>query len=295
MKDYLQKAYAMNGTFRVYAAITTDIVKHAEKIFNMWPTSCAALGRTLTMGAIMSSTYDPRDYINIRIDGDGPIGKIRVDAHDGKVRGFCENPGIYLSYNNGHLDVKDAVGNGTLEVVKDIHMRQPFSGSVELISGEIAEDFAYYYAKSEQIPTAVGLGVLFDTESKVKAAGGFLVQKMPGAKDSDITIIEENLKKLKPCSTMIEEGYSAEDIIKEITKNGDYQILETKELSYECNCSKERFKNGIASIGYDEILNIAKEDKKAEITCNFCNTKYTFDEKELLDIADEVKKRKENK
>ena len=207
MKNYLQKAYCMHETVRIYAAITTDIVKHYQDIFNMWPTSCAALGRTLTIAAIMSATYKSGEYLNIKIEGDGPIGKIVVEATDGNVRGFVANPGVYLTYNNGHLDVKDAVGNGTLEVIKDLHMRAPFASSVELVSGEIAEDFSYFFAKSEQIPSAVGLGVLFDNESKVKSAGGFLIQILPGCKDEDITKLEQRLKEIKPCSQMVDEGY----------------------------------------------------------------------------------------
>ena len=287
MKNYLQKAYCMHETVRIYAAITTDIVDHYQKIFNMWPTSCAALGRTLTIAAIMSCTYKSGEYLNIKIEGDGPIGKIIVEATDGNVRGFVGNPGVYLSYNNGHLNVKDAIGNGSLEVIKDLHMRAPFSSSVELVSGEIAEDFSYFFAKSEQIPSAVGLGVLFDNDSKVKAAGGFLIQIMPGCKDEDITKLEQKLKEIKPCSQMIDEGYTAEDIIKEIT-DGDYQLLETKELNYFCTCSRDRFRRGIKSLGSIEIKDILNTDKKAEITCNFCNKKYEFDESELKSIYDEL-------
>ncbi len=289
MKNYLQKAYCMHETVRIYAAITTDIVDHYQKVFNMWPTSCAALGRTLTMGAIMSATYKSGEYLNIKIEGDGPIGKIVVEATDGNVRGFVENPGVYLTHNNGHLDVKDAVGNGSLEVIKDLHMRAPFSSSVELVSGEIAEDFSYFFAKSEQIPSAVGLGVLFDNDSKVKASGGFLIQVMPGCKDEDITKLEKKLKEIKPCSQMIDEGYTPEDIIREIT-DGDYQLLETKELNYFCNCSHDRFRRGIKSLGSIEIKDILNTDKHAEITCNFCNTKYNFDESELTEIYDELVK-----
>ena len=287
MKSYLQKAYCMNQTVRIYAAITTDIVKHAQDIFNLWPTSCAALGRTLTIGAIMSCTYKNQDFLNIKINGDGPIGRITVEATDGHVRGFVQNPGVYLSYNNGKLNVKDGVGAGYIEVIKDLHMRHPFSSTCEIISGEIAEDFTYYFAKSEQIPSSVGLGVLFDTESKVKAAGGFLIQIMPGCKDEYITKLEKKLSTLKSCSQMIDEGYTATDIINEIT-DGDYQLLETMELDYRCNCSKEKFEKGLKSIGKAELLDILNNDKKAEITCNFCNNKYGFTEDDLKNIIDSI-------
>lgn len=287
MKSYLQKAYCMNQTVRIYAAITTDIVKHAQEIFNLWPTSCAALGRTLTIGAIMSCTYKNQDFLNIKVNGDGPIGRITVEATDGHVRGFVQNPGVYLSYNNGKLNVKDGVGSGYIEVIKDLHMRHPFSSTCEIVSGEIAEDFTYYFAKSEQIPSSVGLGVLFDTESKVKAAGGFLIQIMPGCKDEYITKLENKLSTLKSCSQMIDEGYTATDIINEIT-DGDYQLLETRELDYRCNCSKERFEKGLKSLGKAELLDILNTDKKAEITCNFCNNKYEFDENNLKRIISSI-------
>lgn len=287
MKNYLQKAYCMNQTVRIYAAITTDIVRHAQEIFNLWPSSCALLGRTLTIAAIMSCTYKNGEYLNIKVDGDGPAGRITVEATDGKVRGFITNPGVYLQYNDGAINICDALGAGMIEVIKDLYMRQPFSSSAEIVSGDIANDFTYYFAKSEQIPSSVGLGEIFDNDTdKIKAAGGFLIQIMPGCTEEIITKLENKLNNLKSCSQMIHEGYSAEDIINEIT-DGDYQLLETRELKYECPCSKERFRRGIKAIGYTEIKDILDIDKKAEITCNFCNTKYVFDEDDLNSILDE--------
>ena len=288
MKNYLVKAYAMHEGVRIYAAITTGIVDYVQQRFNMWPTSTAALGRVLTMAAIMSSTYKNDDYLNIYVNGDGPIGKITCEAHDGKVRGFCQNPGVYLSHNNGKLDVASAVGSGFIEVVKDLHLREPFSSTSEIISGEIAEDFTYYFAKSEQIPSSVGLGVLVDPDGKVASAGGFLIQVMPGCKDEDITKLEEKLKTLKSCSKMINDGYTALDIINEIT-DGDYEFLEEKELSYECNCSKERFERGLISLGKTELLDILNTDKKIEINCNFCNKHYEFNAEEIQKLAEEAK------
>ena len=287
MKNYLQKAYCFDGTVRIYAAITTDIVQRLQKMHNLWPTSCAALGRTITIGAIMSCTYKAGEHLTIKVIGDGPIGQITVEATDGHVRGYVHNPGVYLSYNNGKLAVGQAVGAGYIEVIKNLHMRQPFSSSAEIVSGEIAEDFTYYFAKSEQIPSSVGLGEIFDNDTdEIKAAGGFLIQVMPGCTDEIITKLENKLATLKSCSTMISEGYTPEDIIREIT-DGDYQLLETKELTYECRCSKEKFARGLKSIGFDELKDILDVDKKAEITCNFCNTKYVFDENDLTNILNE--------
>lgn len=291
MKNYLQKAYCMNDTVRIYAAITTDIVAHYQEIFNMWPTSTAALGRTLTIAAIMSCTYKSGEYLNIKVNGDGPIGPITVEATDGNVRGFVHNPGVYLSYNNGKLNVKDGVGAGFIEVTKDLHMRQPFQSTCEIVSGEIAEDFTYYFAKSEQIPSSVGLGVLTSPEGKVMAAGGFLIQVMPGCTDEDITKLENKLANLKSASSMINEGYTATDIINEIT-DGDYKLLEERELNYFCNCSKERFERGLISLGDKELTTILEEDKKAEITCNFCNKKYQFTSTDLEALIARAKAQK---
>ena len=288
MESKLQKAYCMNQTIRIFVADTTTIVKKAKEIFNLWPSSLTAFGRALTISAIMSCTYKSGEFLNIKINGDGPIGRITIEATDGKVRGFCQNPGVSLIYNDGRVNVKDAIGAGSIDVIKDLHMRQPFMSSSELVSGEIAEDFAYYFAKSEQIPSSVGLGVSFTNDSKVKAAGGFLIQVMPGCSDEDLTKLENKLKTLKPCTKMIDEGYNAEDIIKEITE-GDYELLETRELKYECNCSYERFENGLRTLGKDQLLDIINNDHKCEITCNFCNKKYTFDEKGLMNIVNSIK------
>ena len=279
----------MNQTVRIYAAITTDIVAHAQEIFNLWPTSCDALGRSLTIAAIMSATYKSGEFLNIKINGDGPIGRITIEATDGKVRGFVGNPGVFFQNNDGTLNITHGVGAGYIEVIKDLHMRQPFSSTSEIIKGNISDDFAYYFAKSEQIPSSVGLGVAFNDEDKVKSAGGFLIQIMPGCKDEYITILEERLKEMKPCTQMIAEGYNAEDIINDIT-GGDYQLLETKELSYECNCNKKRFERGLKTLGKDELQEILLVDKKAEITCNFCNKKYLFDENDLERLINEISK-----
>lgn len=288
MKDYLQKAYCMDKTVRIYAAITTNIAQEAQQIHTLWPSSLVALSRVLTISAIMSCTYKSNEFLNIKVNGNGPVGLITVEATDGKVRGFVHNPGVYLSYNNGKLAVREAVGDeGFIEVIKDLHMRAPFSSTSELTSGEIAEDFTYYFAKSEQIPSSVGLGEFIDKENNIIAAGGFLIQVMPGCKEEHIAKLEQKLANLRSCAEMIKDGYTPEDIINEIT-DGDYELLETKDLSYECNCSKERFKKGLKSLGKTEIKAILEEDHKASITCNFCNSTYDFNEDDLKEIILEL-------
>ena len=286
--DYLQKAYCMNQSVRIYAAITTDLVKHAQEIFNMWPSAIDAFGRLLTISSIMSATYKSNETLNIFVKGDGPIGKMTVEARNCNVRGYVQNPGVFLQNSDGTINITKAVGNGEIEIIKDLHMRQPFSSSSEIIVGDIANDFTYYFAKSEQIPSSVGLGVSIDTNTnEVIAAGGFLIQIMPGCKDEYITKLENKLSNLKPTTEMIKEGYAPIDIINEIT-DGDYELLETKELKYECNCSKERFRKGLKSVGKIELEKILNEDKKAEIICNFCNKKYLFNEDDLKEIILEL-------
>ena len=289
MKSYLKKAYCINEDFRIYAAITTDIVKYAQECFNLWPSSCEALGRVLTIGAIMSCTYKNNDFINIKVNTTGPIGKIVVEGNNGNVRGFVENPGVFLVNNDGTLNITKAIESGDIQVIKDLHLREPFVSSSEIIKGDITNDFTYYFTKSEQIPSSVGLQVSFGEDDKVKSAGGFLIQVMPGAKEESIKTLEENLKNLKPITKMIDEGYEAEDIINEISK-GDYKILETKELNYKCNCSKERFERGLMTLKEDDLEDILNTDHKCEITCNFCNKKYVFDENDLKNIILKIKK-----
>lgn len=287
MNDYLEKAYCMNQTVRIFACNTTNIVKKAQDIFNMWPSSIMAFGRVLTISAIMSCTYKNGEFLNVIVDCDGPIGKMTVEATEGKVRGYVKNPGVFLQNKDGKINVKDAVGAGMIEVIKDLHLREPFSSSSEIISGEIADDFTYYFAKSEQIPSSVGLAVNLNKESKVISAGGFLLQVMPGCKKETIDLLEKHLNEMKPISKMIEEGYTPEEIINEVTM-GDYQLLEKKELKYECNCNKERFAKGLKSIGKDSLLQILNEDKHAHITCNFCKKEYEFTEDDLKKLILEL-------
>lgn len=280
MSNNLNIATAYDDKIRIYACDTTNIVKHAQDIFNLWPTSCAALGRTLTIALIMSYMEKMDSKITIKIDGDGPLKNITVVAHKGEVKGFCHNPGVYLTNNNGKLLVGQAIGNGTLTVIKDFGLKEPFSSTTELVSGEIAEDFAYYFNQSEQTNTAVALGVLFDKEGKVTNAGGNLIQVMPNCPDSTITKLEELLKNIKPISNLLADGLTSVDIINLLSDN-TAKILETLPIKYHCGCSKERFLNGIKSLGNDEINNLIKDNEDLHITCNFCNVTYTFTPEDL--------------
>jgi molecular chaperone Hsp33 len=289
MKDYLVKAYAFEGTVRLYAATTTNLVSHAQKIHDLWPTSAAALGRLLTSGVIMGAMYKKDDELTIRVNGDGPIGGMvaTTNAH-GDVRGYISNPHVFLQYDSGKLNVGQAVGNGQIHVTKDLKVRDMFTSSSEIQTGEIAEDFAYYFTVSEQIPSAVGLGVLVNDDNSVLASGGFILQIMPGCKEETIKLIEKRLSTIKPVSQMIEEGLTPEQIIEEITK-GDHELLEELDLQYSCNCSREKFEKGLISLGKAQLEKIMNEDGQIETNCHFCNSKYHFDESQILSLMKESK------
>lgn len=289
MKDYLVKAYAFDGTVRLYAANTTNLVSHAQKIHDLWPTSAAALGRLLTGAVIMGAMYKKDDELTIRVDGNGPIGGLVATTNaKGEVRGYLSNPHVFLQYDSGKLNVGQAVGLGQIHVTKDLKVRDMFTSSSEIQTGEIAEDLAYYFTVSEQIPSAVGLGVLVNDDNSILASGGFILQIMPGCKEETIKLIEERLADIKPVSQMVEEGYTPEKIIQEITKD-DRQLLQELELKYVCNCSREKFEKGLISLGRDQLTSILEEDGEIETSCHFCNTKYHFDEKQIQSLIKESK------
>ena len=285
MKDYLVKAYAFDGTERIYAASTTQLVEEARQIHQTYPAASAAFGRLLTTSLIMGAMYSEDQSLTIRVNGGGPIGTMitKVDAN-GHVKGTVENPQVHFSHKD-KLAVGMVVGNqGYIHVTKDLKIRDVFTSSSEIQTGEIAEDFTYYFAKSEQIPSSVGLGVLVNEKNEVFASGGFILQVMPGVKDETITTIEENITNMPPISSMIEKGASPEEIIQEITK-GNHEFVEKMDLFYECDCSKERFKTSLSTLGKEELNAMIKEQKPIEITCDFCKKHYHFSIDELIAIT----------
>lgn len=289
MKDYLVKAYAFDGTVRIYTAVTTKLVEHARQIHDLWPTSAAALGRLLTTSVIMGAMYKNDQELTIRVQGDGPLGGMVSTTNTfGEVRGYVSNPHVFLQYNSGKLNVGQAVGNGFIHVTKDLKVRNMFTSSSIIQTGEIAEDFAFYFTSSEQIPSAVGLGVLVNEDNSVQSSGGFILQVMPGCKPETLSEIETTLKSIKSVSSMVEEGYTPEEMVHAITK-GNHQFLEELDLKYHCNCSKEKFEKGLISIGTKELTEILTEDKKAEIDCHFCRKQYMFDEADLTRLIAEIK------
>ena len=288
MKDYLIKAIDKLGRIRAYVATTTDLVEKARTTHDTSATATAALGRSLTAATMMGAMMkNKKDVLTLRIAGEGPAGNIYVVArHNGVVKGYIDNPHADLPIRqDGKLDVGGLVGNrGTLTVIMDLGLKEPYVGQSQLISGEIAEDIANFYAYSEQQPSAVGLGVLVDRDLSVKAAGGYIIQLLPGVADKDIDTIEEGLRKAGPVSAMIDKGMSPEDILDEILGDFQMEILDRMELEFKCDCSREKIERVIISLGKKEIEDMIEEDGEAEVVCHFCNTKHKFTEEELNKI-----------
>lgn len=292
MTDYLIKALGCEGQVRAYAAVTTNTVAEAQRRHDTWRTASAALGRSITAGVMMGAMLKGEEKLTIKIKGDGPLGLILVDSDaKGKVRGYVANPHVDFEANeHGKLDVRRAVGtSGSLTVVKDIGLRDYFSGQVPLVSGELGEDFTYYFVTSEQVPSSVGVGVLVNPDDSILAAGGFILQLMPGTTDETITKIEESLKAVPPISKLIEQGLSPEQILEKILGKDEVKFLEKMPVQFECTCSKERFAEAIVGLGKKEIEDMIETDGMAEAHCHFCNEKYIFSKTELEELLTEAK------
>jgi molecular chaperone Hsp33 len=292
MSDYLVKALAFDGQIRAYAVKSTETVGEAQRRHYTWPVASAALGRTMTAGLMMGAMLKGEDKLTIKIAGGGPLGPILVDSNArGEVRGYVTNPHVHFDLNeHGKLDVRRGVGtDGTLSVVKDIGMRDYFTGQVPLVSGELGEDFTYYFVTSEQVPSSVGVGVLVNPDNTIKAAGGFIIQLMPGTSDETITYIENRLKEIPPVSKLIDKGLSPEELLEELLGKENVKVLETSPVSFACNCSKERFHTALISLGSEELKDMIETDGQAEAHCHFCNEKYLFTKEELEEMEKEAK------
>ena len=292
MKDYLVKALGYDGQVRAYAIRSTETVREAQRRHDTWATASAALGRTLSASVMIGAMQKDDSRITVKVDGDGPLGLILVDANTtGKVRGYVANPHVHFDLNEmGKLDVRRAVGtNGTMTIIKDIGLREKFSGQSPIVSGEIGEDFTYYFATSEQTPSAVGVGVLVNPDHTILAAGGFIVQIMPGATEETITDIENHLKTIKPVSKMVQDGLTPEEILGELIGENQLNILESVPVEFKCTCSKERFGNAIIGLGAQEIQEMIEEDGQAEAHCHFCNEKYIYSVDELTVFKEQAK------
>lgn len=291
MTDQLLKALAYDGQVRVFVLDATKTVNEARERHQTWHTATAVLGRTLAATALLSANLKGTDRLSVEIVGEGPIGRVVTDGNAyGHVRGYVVNPNVALDLNDhGKLDVAAAVGlPGTLVVRKYIGDSEPFSGQVPLISGELAEDFTYYMAVSEQTPSAIGLSVLVNPDESVAAAGGFMIQVMPGATEETITAIEERIGLLGRFSDRLEEAETIESLLDLLVGENNSEILAYQDVKFLCSCSKQRFSEGLKLIGRQEIEAMIEEDHGAETVCHYCNNHYQFTEEELKAILVDV-------
>ncbi|RYG72677.1 Hsp33 family molecular chaperone HslO [Lentibacillus lipolyticus] len=288
MKDYLVKSTAYNGMIRAYAISSTNTVKEAQVRQDTWATASAALGRTITISAMMGAMLKGDDTLTIKVEGNGPIGAIIADSDaTGDVRGYVTNPHVDFDLNDkGKLDVARAVGEGNISVVKDLGLKDYFTGHVPIVSGEIGDDFTYYFANSEQIPSSVGAGVLVNPDHSILASGGFIVQVMPGADDAVIARVEEKIGAMSPISQLIREGVTPEGILERLFQDDEVAIHGRLPVRFQCKCSRERLEQALIGLGKEEIQNMIDEDHGAEATCHFCNEVYQFTEEELSELKE---------
>ena len=287
MNDYIIRATAANDQIRAFAAVTTEMVETAREHHNTSPVATAALGRLLTAGAMMGSMMKgEKDVLTLQIKAGGPLQGITVTADSqGNVKGYVGNPDVCIPANSkGKLDVAGAVGPGFLTVIKDMGLKEPYSGQVMLQTCEIAEDLTYYFATSEQVSSAVGLGVLMNKNNTVRQAGGFIVQLMPFAEEEVISRLEQNVQKINSVTNLLEEGHTPESLLEKVLEGFDMQINEKMDTRFHCNCSKERVAKALISIGRKELNEMIQEGKPIEMNCHFCNTNYNFTVEELKEI-----------
>lgn len=287
MEDYLLRATAANGTVRAFAALTTKMAQDARQTHGLFPVACAALGRAMTAAAMMSLTMkSEKDTMTVQFSGNGPMGGLVVVTDSAaNVRGYVHNPDIELPLKeNGKLDVGGAIGRGRLTVIKDLGLKEPYVGHVNIVTGEIAEDITAYYAYSEQIPTALSLGVLVDTDGAVLNSGGYMLQIMPDAEDSTIDYIEKRISEMPPITVLLSEGKSPEDILNMVLGDIEPKMGEKSECHYKCNCSRERMEMNLYSLGQKELEEILNDIGEAETQCHFCNTRYLFTGEDLKEI-----------
>ena len=292
MNDYIIRATAANDQIRAFAAVTTQMVETAREHHNTSPVATAALGRLLTAGAMMGSMMKgEKDVLTLQIKAGGPLQGITVTADSqGNVKGYVGNPDVCIPANSkGKLDVAGAVGPGFLNVITDMGLKEPYSGQVMLQTCEIAEDLTYYFATSEQVPSAVGLGVLMNKNNTVRQAGGFIVQLMPFAEEEVISRLEQNVQKINSVTSLLEEGHTPESLLEKVLEGFDMQINEKTDTRFHCNCTRERVEKALISIGRKELNEMIQEGKPIEMNCHFCNTNYTFTVEEMKEILRKCK------
>lgn len=283
-KDYMIRAVAADAQIRAFAITSRDLTETARKAHNTSPIATAALGRAMS-GALMMAEMlkGPRDLLTIQIDGDGPMQGLVVTAdNQGHVKGYVKKTDVILPPNEqGHLNVGGAIGRGTLTVIRDMNLKDPYIGQIPLVTGEIAEDLTAYYAQSEQIPSSVGLGVLMNKDNTVKRAGGFVVQLMPFADEGVIGKLENNIRRIKSVTHILDEDSRPEHLLDTVLEGFDIQITSREDVSFYCNCSRERFERGLILLGREELENIIADNKDIELVCQFCSKTCKFTPEEI--------------
>ncbi len=292
MCDYMIRAVAAKEQIRCFAITSRQLVEEARRRHNTSPVITAALGRLLSGGAMMGAMMKgEKDLLTVKIDCSGPVKGITVTADArGNVKGFPLVPQVLLPASSaGKLDVGRAVDLGVLTVIRDMGLKEPYSGSINLVSGEIAEDLTYYYAVSEQTPSSVALGVLMNKDNTVRESGGYMIQLMPDASEEVITMLEERLKNIEPVTSMYTKGHTPESMLEYILDGFDLEITEKIPARFHCGCSKERVRKALAAIGKKELESLIEEGKPVEMNCHFCNSDYSFEAEELIEIKNSLK------
>lgn len=294
MKDYIVRATAANAQIRAFAVTSRELVEYARSAHDLSPVVTAALGRLMTGGVMMGSMLKgEKDILTLQINGSGPVHGLTVTADSkGNVKGYADNPQAMMPPNSvGKLDVGGVIGLGVLTVIKDMGLKEPYSSTTELKTGEIADDLTYYFAASEQVPSSVGLGVLMEKNNTVKQAGGFIIQLMPFTQEEVIEKLEQKLAAFPPVTTMLEEGNTPEQILEIILGDMGLEITDTMPVQFQCNCSKERVEKVLISLGKKELQSLIEEGKDVELNCHFCNTNYSFTIEELKKIKESARKK----
>ena len=292
MSDYIVRATAANDEIRAFAITSREMVEKARQLHETSPVATAAFGRLLTGAAMMGSMMKgEKDILTIRMRGDGPINGITVTADSGSnVKGYVGNPNVIIPPNYlGKLDVGAAIGYGTMSVTKDLGMKEPYTSQINLTTSEVAEDLTYYFAASEQVPSAVALGVLMEKNNTVKQAGGFILQLMPFAEEKVISFLEDKVNKISSVTDMLEKGMTPADILEEVVGELGLKINDKIPTAYKCNCSRERVSRALVSIGKKELNDMINDGKEININCNFCNTNYAFSVAELKELYKKCK------
>ena len=291
MKDYIVRATAANAQIRAFAVTSRELVEHARAAHNTSPVVTAALGRLMTGGVMMGSMLkSDTDMLTLQVAGSGPVHGLTVTADSkGNVKGYADNPQAMMPPNSvGKLDVGGVIGVGVLTVIKDMGLKEPYSSTIELKTGEIADDLTYYFATSEQVPSSVALGVLMDKNNTVKQAGGFIIQLMPFTEEKVIDALEQKLSSIPSVTSMLEEGNTPEQILEIVLGDLGLEITDTMPVQFYCNCNRERVEKVLLSLGKKELQSLIEEGRDVELNCHFCNTNYAFGIEELKKIQSRI-------